>query len=162
MAKTDPKKIPSQKFFCTFIYIFRLQENDQTFYKKKISHFSIPLRRHFKKIYTLQLKYINISYKKNIWNQQQMLMIGFWSEESNPKYDLLWGINTGINVIFSFLHSVIQIRVFPIAFINIYVHIKLCLKTSTLKTARLKIKEYKRACRTDHQASQASKENIVL
>jgi len=39
MPKTDPKKVPSQKF----VFARTSRYNDPTFYEKKISHFTIPL-----------------------------------------------------------------------------------------------------------------------
>ena len=39
MPKTDPKKVPSQKF----VFARTSRYNDPTFYEKKFSHFTIPL-----------------------------------------------------------------------------------------------------------------------
>ena len=39
MNKTDPKKVPSQKF----VFARTSRYNDPTFYEKKIYHFTIPL-----------------------------------------------------------------------------------------------------------------------
>jgi len=40
MPKTDPKKVPSQKF----VFARTSRYNDPTFYEKKNSHFTIPLK----------------------------------------------------------------------------------------------------------------------
>ena len=56
MPKTDPKKVPSQKF----VFARTSRYNDPTFYEKKISHITIPLRGHV----SFYNKYI---YLKTFW-----------------------------------------------------------------------------------------------